>query len=305
MRTSPTVRVIKVNDTPVSVLVSDYISLTDIAKSQDAARPDDLIRNWIRNRNTIEFLGVWEHMQNPAFNTVEFDGFRSRAGLNSFSLSPKQWIERTGAIGIVSRSGRNGGTYAHPDIAFEFASWISVEFRLYLLKEFQRLEDQQSRLESRDWEVTRAFAKINYRLHSEAVRRHLIPDTVSPSQASDTYSAEADVLNVALFGKTAQEWREENPGLSGNMRDHASLEQLLVLANLETINAEYIQLGLPQPDRLSRLNTLAKRQMSALVTNPSRPKPLPYHPGSERMKRCVYLPSDPIGYRLSTLSERL
>jgi hypothetical protein len=274
MATTPTVRVITVKDTPVSVLGTDYISLTDIAKSQGDARPDDLIRNWIRNRNTIEFLGIWEHMQNPDFKPVEFEGFRNRAGLNSFSLSAKQWIEQTGAIGIVARSGRNGGTFAHPDIAFEFASWLSVEFRLYLLKEFQRLKEHESEAESLDWELTRAFAKINYRLHSEAVRRHLIPATVTGSQASDTYSAEADVLNVALFGKTAQEWREENPDLKGNMRDNASLAQLLVLANLETINAEYIQLGLPQPDRLERLNTLAKRQMNALIANPSKPKSL-------------------------------
>jgi hypothetical protein len=274
MATNPTVRVITVKDTPVSVLGTDYISLTDIAKSQDSARPDDLIRNWIRNRNTIEFLGIWEQMQNPEFKAVEFEGFRNKAGLNSFSLSPKQWIEQTGAIGIVSRAGRNGGTFAHPDIAFEFASWLSVEFRLYLLKEFQRLKEHESETESLDWELTRAFAKINYRLHSEAVRRHLIPATVTGSQASDTYSAEADVLNVALFGKTAQEWRDENPGVKGNMRDQASLAQLLVLANLETINAEYIQLGLPQPDRLARLNTLAKRQMNALVSNPSRLPPV-------------------------------
>jgi hypothetical protein len=243
----------------------DYISLTDIAKSKNSEHPDDLVRNWLRNRNTLELLGIWEELHNSRFNPVEFDGIKKQAGLNSFTLTPKQWIEKTDAIGIVSKAGRYGGTYAHKDVAFEFASWVSVEFKLYLIKEFQRLkEDENSRL-SLAWNLNRTLAKINYRLHTDAIQTHLIPAEVTPKQATFTYANEADILNVALFGQTAREWRDSNPGKEGNMRDHATLEQLLVLANIENMNAEFIHMELPQGDRLKRLNAIAIRQMQTLT----------------------------------------
>ena len=244
----------------------DYISLTDIARYKDAKRTDYIISNWLRNRNTIEFLGIWEHLNNPDFNPIEFDGIRKQAGLNSFILSAKRWIEATGAIGLISRTGRYGGTYAHKDIAFEFASWISVEFKLYLIKEFQRLkEDENSRL-SLAWNLNRTLSKLNYHIHTDAVKTHLIPDAVTPEQAAFTYATEADLLNVALFGKTARQWREAHSELEGNMRDHATIEQLLVLANIEGMNAELIHMGLPQGERLKRLNEIAIRQMQVLTS---------------------------------------
>lgn len=243
----------------------DYISLTDIAKSRNAEHPDDLIRNWLRNRNTLELLGIWEQLYNCDFNPVEFDGIKKQAGLNSFTLTPKQWIEKTGAVGIVSKAGRYGGTFAHRDVAFEFASWVSVEFKLYLIKEFQRLKEDENRRLSLAWDLNRTLAKINYRIHTDAIQSHLIPPEVTPKQAAITYANEADLLNVALFGQTAAQWRTVNPEKDGNMRDHASLEQLLVLANLENMNAEFIHMGLPQPDRLKRLNTIAIRQMQTLT----------------------------------------
>jgi hypothetical protein len=243
----------------------DYISLTDIAKSRNSERSDDLIRNWLRNRNTLELLGIWEQLHNPGFNSVEFDGIKKQAGLNSFTLTPKQWIDQTGAIGIVSKAGRYGGTYAHSDVAFEFASWISVEFKLYLIKEFQRLKEDENRRLSLAWNLNRTLAKINYRIHTDAIQACLIPKEITAKQASFTYSEEADLLNVALFGQTAREWRDANPGKDGNMRDHASLEQLLVLANLENMNAEFIHMELPQSDRLKRLNLIAIRQMQTLT----------------------------------------
>lgn len=243
----------------------DYISLTDIAKHREPTRADHVIQNWMRNRNTVEFLGVWESLNNANFKPLEFEGFRNRAGLNSFVLTPRQWIETTSAVGIVSKSGRYGGTFAHRDIAFEFASWISVEFKLYLIKEFQRLKEDENRRLSLAWNLNRTLAKINYRLHTNAIQAHLIPAEVTPKQASITYANEADLLNVALFGQTAREWRDANPDKEGNMRDHATLEQLLVLANIENMNAEFIHMELPQGERLKRLNAIAIRQMQTLT----------------------------------------
>jgi hypothetical protein len=218
--------------TVLSGQATECISLTDIAKFKNPDHPDDVIRNWLRNRNTVEFLGVWERLNNPNFNPVEFDGIRMQTGLNSFTLTPKQWIEKTAAIGIVSQAGRYGGTYAHKDIAFEFASWISVEFKLYLIKEFQRLKDDENRRLSLAWNLNRTLSKLNYRIHTDAIKAHLIPPEVTPAQAAITYATEADVLNVALFGQTAKQWRDANPKLDGNMDDHSTIEQLLVLANI-------------------------------------------------------------------------
>ena len=226
---------------------------------------DDIIRNWLRNRNTIEFLGIWEQLNNPDFKPVEFDGFRMQAGLNSFTLSPKQWAEKTGAIGIISKSGRYGGTYAHKDIAFEFASWISVEFKLYLIKEFQRLKEDENRRLSLAWDLNRTLSRLNYHIHTDAIKEHLIPPEITPAQSRITYANEADVLNVALFGQTAKQWRDANPKLEGNMRDHDTVEQLLVLANIESMNAEFIHMGLEQGKRLKRLNKIAIRQMQTLA----------------------------------------
>lgn len=250
---------------------ADYISLTDIARYRDEDRSDDLIRNWLRNRNTLEFLGIWEQLYNPDFNSVEFDGFKSEAGLNSFTLTSKQWIEKTGAIGIVSKAGRYGGTYAHSDIAFEFASWISVEFKLYLIKEFQRLkEEERQRL---GWDVKRNLAKINYRIHTDAIKENLIPPELSKRQVSLVYASEADVLNMALFGMTAAGWREKNPKAKGNVRDEANAAQLVCLSNLENLNALFIKENMTQPDRLKKLNSIAIHQMK-LLTDDSRIKKL-------------------------------
>jgi hypothetical protein len=232
----------------------------------------------LRNRNTIEFPGVWERLNNPDFKPVEFDGFRKQAGLNSFVLTAKRWIEATRAVGLISKSGRYGGTYAHKDIAFEFASWVSVEFRLYLIKEFQRLKDDENRRLSLAWNLNRTLSKLNYRIHTDAVKARLIPSEVTPVQAAITYATEADLLNVALFGHTAKQWRDTNPTLDGNVRDYAGIEQLLVLANLESMNAEFIHMGLSQSDRLKRLNQIAIRQMQVLTSSnlkalPDKPNP--------------------------------
>lgn len=212
---------------------ADFISLTDIARHKDSDRTDYIIQNWMRSRNTIEFLGIWEQLNNPRFNPIEFDGIRKQAGLNSFVLTARQWIAKTSAVGITSQPGRYGGTFAHKDIAFEFASWISVEFKLYLIKEFQRLKEDESRRLSLAWNLNRTLSKLNYRIHTDAVKAHLIPCENTPAQAATTYASEADVLNVALFGQTAKQWRDVNPELDGNMRDHAAIEQLLVLANID------------------------------------------------------------------------
>ena len=246
-------------------LDEDYICLTDISRYKSSDRTDDIIRNWIRNRNTIEFLGIWEQLNNPDFKPVEFDGFKKQAGLNSFTLTPKQWIEKTGAIGIVSKSGRYGGTFAHKDIAFEFASWISVEFKLYLIKEFQRLKDEEQK--QLGWDIRRNLAKINYRIHTDAIKENLIPASLNKRQINIVYATEADVLNMALFGKTAGEWRNENPDKNGNIRDYANVSQLVCLSNLENLNAVFINEGLAQPERLKKLNKIAIEQMKILVAD--------------------------------------
>jgi len=250
--------------TVLSVKEEDYICLTDIARYKDPERTDYIILNWLRNRNTIEFLGIWEQLNNPAFNPIEFDGIKSQAGLNSFILTAKKWIEKTGAIGITSKAGRYGGTYAHKDIAFEFASWISVEFKLYMIKEFQRLKEQER--ETLGWDIRRNLAKINYRIHTDAIRTHLIPPELSKAQTAIIYASEADVLNMALFGKTAAQWRKENPGEKGNIRDQATSAQLVCLSNLENLNALFITQVLPQSERLQRLNQIAIQQMQLLTT---------------------------------------
>jgi len=245
----------------------DYISLTDIASFKNHNEPKDVVKNWLRNRGTIEFLGLWEHINNPEFKGVEFDAFLFEAGSNSFTLSPTRWIEQTNAIGIISKQGRGGGTFAHKDIAFEFASWVSAEFKLYLLKEFQRLKvDENDRLKL-NWNLNRTLAKINYRIHTDAIKANIIPANLSKEQINQIYANEADVLNVAMFGKTAKQWRNENPDFDGNIRDYSTIEQLLVLANLESLNAEFIKMGLMQAERLVKLNQTAISQMNSLATN--------------------------------------
>jgi hypothetical protein len=241
----------------------DYISLTDMARYKDSERTDYIIQNWLRNRNTIEFLGIWEHLNNPDFNPIEFDGIRKQSGLNSFVLTAKRWIEAINAIGIISKAGRYGGTYAHKDVAFEFASWISVEFKLYLIKEFQRLKEEERK--TLGWDIRRNLAKINYRIHTDAVKRHLIPPALNKKQTSLVYASEADVLNLALFGMTAAQWREANPDRKGNIRDDADVTQLVCLSNLENLNALFIAEGMPQSRRLERLNQIAIQQMTLLT----------------------------------------
>ena len=246
---------------------NDYISLTDIARYKDAEHTDDIIKNWLRNRNTIELLGFWESIYNPNFKPVEFDGFRKQAGLNSFVMTPKKWIESTNAIGIVSKSGRYGGTFAHKDIALEFASWISIEFKLYIIKEFQRLKEDETSQLKLEWNLQRTLSKINYHIHTDAIRDNLIPKEITKQQANFVYADEADLLNVALFGLTAKEWRENNPDKKGNVRDYASLEQLVVLSNMESINALLISQGITPSERLRELNKVAITQMKSLLKN--------------------------------------
>jgi len=259
---------INVQGTDVAVVAQyadDYISITDIAKYRNPKDAFAIINNWMRSRSTIEFLGLWEKMNNLNFKPLEFDRFRIEAGSNYFVLSPQRWIEATHAIGIVSKSGRYGGSFAHQDIAFEFASWISAEFKLYLVKEFRRLKEDENRRLSLAWNLNRTLAKLNYRIHTDAIKDHLIPAALTPEQISMTYASEADVLNVALFGQTAKQWRDANPALEGNMRDYAAIEQLLVLANIEGMNAEFIRMGVSQSDRLVRLNQIAIRQLQSLT----------------------------------------
>ena len=240
----------------------DFLCITDIARQKNSIDPNGVIANWMRNRNTIEFLGIWETLYNPNFNPLEFEGFKTEAGLNAFTLSPTRWIEATRAIGIVSQPGRYGGTYACSDIAFEFASWISVEFRLYLVKEFQRLKaDEQKQI---GWSAKRELSKINYRIHTDAIKQHLIPAEVTPAQANVIYAEEADVLNVAMFGITARQWREANPELKGNIRDYATIYELICLSNMENINAVLIDEGIVQGERLLKLNQIAIQQMRVL-----------------------------------------
>ena len=250
--------------TVVSYNEADYISLTDIAKFK-SDDPTAVIGNWMRNRNTVEYLGIWESLYNPGFNPIEFEGFRKEAGLNAFTLSPKKWIEATHAIGIMSKSGRYGGTYAHKDIAFKFASWISVEFELYIIKEFQRLKtEEQAQL---GWSAKRELSKINYRIHTDAIKQNLIPMEVTPIQASIIYANEADVLNVAMFGMTAKQWRETNPELKGNIRDYATINELICLSNMENLNAVFIEQNMTQRERLVKLNQIAIHQMSILESD--------------------------------------
>ena len=246
---------------------NDYISLTDIARYKDAEHTDAIIQNWLRNRNTIELLGFWESIYNPNFKPLEFEGFRKQAGLNSFVMTPKKWIESTNAIGIVSKSGRYGGTFAHKDIALEFASWISIEFKLYIIKEFQRLKEDETSQLKLEWNLQRTLSKINYHIHTDAIKDNLIPKEITKQQVNFGYADEADLLNVALFGLTAKEWRESNPDKKGNVRDYASLEQLVVLSNMESINALLISQGITPSERLRELNKVAITQMKSLVKN--------------------------------------
>jgi len=246
---------------------NDYICITDIARFKDAEHTDTIIQNWMRNRNTVELLGLWETIHNPDFKPLEFEGIRNKAGLNSFVLTPKRWIETTNAIGIISKPGRYGGTYAHKDIAFEFGSWVSIEFKLYLIKEFQRLKTEENERLKLNWNLNRTLAKINYKIHTDAIKENIIPENLRKEQVNFIYANEADVLNIAMFGKTAKNWREENPEAEGNIRDYATIEQLLVLANLESLNAEFIKMGLSQPERLVKLNQTAISQMKSLAFN--------------------------------------
>jgi hypothetical protein len=251
---------INVKDTQVTILKideTDYISLTDIARYKNSEDTNAVIGNWMRNRNTIEFLGVWETLYNPVFKPLEFEGFRKEAGLNAFTLSPQKWVTTTNAIGILVKSGRYGGTFAHKDIAFKFASWISVEFELYVVKEFQRLkEEEQKQL---GWSAKRELAKINYRIHTDAIQQNLIPKELTPQQTAIIYANEADVLNVALFGITAKQWREANPDLKGNIRDYASINELICLSNMENLNALFIEEKIPQSQRLTKLNQISAK----------------------------------------------
>ena len=252
--------------TVLSVEEQDYISLTDMATAKEGDnRSADIIKNWLRNRYTIEFLGTWEVIHNPNFKVVEFDHFRMSAGLPSFVLSASEWIERTNAVGRIVKKGRYGGTYAHKDIAFEFGSAISVPFKLYLIEEFQRLKTEEQKMLG--WSAKRELSKINYRIHTDAIKTHLLPAEITREQASYVYADEADVLNVAMFGKTARQWREENPNLKGNIRDYASINELICLSNMENLNAVFIEQGMPQNERLVKLNQIAIHQMSILESD--------------------------------------
>lgn len=246
----------------------DYISLTDLAKRANS-RTEIIIQNWMRTRNTVEFLGVWEQLHNTSFNYIEFDVIRSKTGLSSFVLSISHWVEKTGAVGILAKAGRYGGTYAHKDIALEFCSWLNPAFKLYVVKEFQRLKLEENKTKSLDWDLKRTLAKVNYRIHTDAIKSHLIPFRIEKNhEAMLVYASEADLLNIALFSMTAKQWREQNPDVKGNIRDSATSEQLLVLANMENLNAEYIKEGLPKGERLKKLNQLAIYQMELLVELP-------------------------------------
>jgi len=245
----------------ISINNTDYISLTDIAKykTNDAFI---VVCNWMRNRNTIEYLGIWESLYNTEFKPIEFDRFRTEAGLNAFTMSPQKWIDSTNAIGIISKSGRYGGTFAHKDIAFKFASWISIEFELYFIKEFQRLKEEEQKLLG--WSAKRELAKLNYHIHTDAIKQNLVPNELSAAQTSIVYANEADVLNIAMFGITAKHWRDANPGLKGNIRDYANINQLICLSNMENLNAVYINENMPQNVRLVKLNRIAIQQMKIL-----------------------------------------
>lgn len=245
----------------------DFISLTDIARNKNAEEPKDVVKNWMRSRTTIEFLGLWEQLNNLNFKGVEFDSFLFEAGSNSFTLSPSKWIESTNAIGIISKAGNNGGTFAHKDIAFEFASWVSSGFKLYLIKEFQRLKEDENERLNLSWNLQRTLAKVNCQIHTDAIKENLIPKILSKDKINFVYADEADMLNVALFGMRAKQWRDVNPKAEGNIRDSASIEQLVVLSNLESINAVLIHQGITQSQRLKQLNKIAITQMKSLLGN--------------------------------------
>ena len=257
-----------VNIRTIKVDGKDYLCITDIAKQKNEIDPNGVIGNWMRNRNTIEYLGLWETLYNPSFNPLEFEGFRSQAGLNAFTLSPTQWIDATNAIGLITKAGRYGGTYARSDIAFKFANWVSVEFELYLVMEFQRLKAKEQELIG--WTAKRELSKINYRIHTDAIKHHLIPEEVTREQAAMKYAEEADVLNVAMFGMTAKQWREANPDLKGNIRDYATINELICLSNMENLNSVLINDGMPQGERLIKLNQIAIQQMQVLEDNEGR-----------------------------------
>jgi KilA-N domain len=255
--------------TTLKINGEDFISLTDIARIKNPDEPKDVVKNWLRSKTTIEFIGLWEELNNPNFKGVEFDSFLNAAGSNAFTLSPSKWTETTNAIGLISKQGNNGGTFAHKDIAFEFASWISAGFKLYLIKEFQRLKaDENDRLKL-EWNLQRTLSKVNYHIHTDAIKENLIPKELSKTQTSFVYANEADLLNVALFGITSKQWRDDNPKADGNIRDMATLEQLVVLSNLESINAVLIHQGLQQTERLIQLNKIAITQMKSLLGNKS------------------------------------
>lgn len=259
---------INANGKEITLLANntDYVSLTDIAKYLDPENPRFIIQNWMRNRNTIEFLGAWESINNPNFNRLEFDTVRNASGTNAFVLTPQRWIAETNAIGITSKAGRYGGTYAHSDIAFEFASWISPEFKLYIIQDYQRLKQEETYRNQLDWQVNRYISKLNYTIQTDAIKENIVP-TLQPSQISYAYSSEADLVNVALFGMTAKEYKKAFPEKEGNQRDNATIEQLLVLNNLQSLNAEMIKQGLSQSNRLTELNRIAKEQLEVLYKN--------------------------------------
>ena len=246
----------------------DYICITDIARQKNVVEPKDVVKNWMRQKNTLEYLGLWERLNNPNFKGVEFDPLWAEAGSNSFTMSPSRWVELTSAIGIITKSGAGGGTYAQRDIAFKFANWVSVEFELYLVKEFQRLKAEEQKMLG--WTAKRELSKINYRIHTDAIKSHLIPEEITAAQASVIYAEEADVLNVAMFGVTAKQWREANPNMKGNIRDYATINELICLSNMENINAVLINDGMPQGERLVRLNQIAIQQMQVLEGNSGR-----------------------------------
>jgi len=249
------VRTLKVKGT-------DYISITDIAKQKNPVEPKDVVKNWMRLKNTLEYLGLWERLNNPAFKGVDFDPLLKDAGSNAFTMSPSRWVELTGAIGLITKNGAGGGTYAQRDIAFKFASWVSVEFELYLVKEFQRLKEEEQKLLG--WSAKRELAKLNYHIHTDAIKQNLIPKELSPAQTSIVYANEADVLNIAMFGITAKKWRDANPGVKGNIRDYANINQLICLSNMENLNAVFINENMSQNERLIKLNQIAIQQMKIL-----------------------------------------
>jgi len=257
--------ILKVKGSNIQTTKEDFISITDIARYKNKTAPRFVIQNWIRTISTIEFLGIWEELHNPNFKRVEFDTFRLQAGKNSFVLTPKRWITKTNAIGITSKPGRYGGTYAYKDIAFEFASWISPEFKLYLIKEFERLKEEENRRDSLDWNLTRTLAKINYKIHTDSIKENLIPKQLSKKEIFFVYANEADILNMALFNTTAKQWRKDNKGKKENIRDYADIRQLICLSNLESINAELIREGIGKEKRLKKLNSIAITQMRSLV----------------------------------------